>query len=57
MIRSIVLSDVNLSGSNDNIDSYKEHSGHAAIFLGPQANLEPLLLTLGEDKQTITVIS
>jgi hypothetical protein len=57
MIRSLVLSDVPLAGSNDNIESFREYSSQAALFLGPQRNLEPLLLLLLEDKQTVTVVS
>ena len=55
MIRSLILS-VPLAGSNDNIETYKEYSGQATLFLGPPRNLEPLLLILLEDKQTINVV-
>lgn len=57
MVRCMVLSDICLSGTNDSIDNLKEYPGHAFLFLGPSSNIEPLLLTLEEDKQTITVLN
>jgi len=39
MIRSLVISNICLSGSNDSIDTLKEYSGNAVMFLGPNRNL------------------
>jgi hypothetical protein len=57
MIRSLVISNICLSGSNDSVDTLKEYSGNTVMFIGPNRNLEPLIFILQEDKQTITVLS
>lgn len=57
MIRSLVLSNICLSGTNDTIENFKEYSGYQVQFIGPQSNLEPLILILQEDRQTITVLN
>ncbi len=57
MIRCMVLSNICLVGTNDTIENLKEYSGYSFHFLGPQSNLQPLLMILQEDKQTITVLN
>lgn len=57
MIRCYVLSNICLSGTNDNIDNLKEYSGYSFHFLGPQSNIQPLMMILQEDRQTITVLN
>lgn len=57
MIRSLLLSNICLSSSNEAVETFKEYSGHSVIFLGPNRNINPLILILQEDKQTITVLS
>ena len=57
MIRSMVLSNIRLLGGSDNIEKFKEYSGHCLLFLGPASNIDPLILILQEDRQTITVLA
>ena len=57
MIRCLVLSNILLSGSNTGIENLREYSGYSFLFLGRECNLQPLLMILQEDKQTLTVLN
>ena len=57
MVRSMLLSNIRLLGGSDHIEKFKEYSGHYLLFLGPPCNIDPLILILQEDRQSITVLA